>query len=101
MHDLRHWSRPLPRSILQIMESERLIVMLDPATDDILSVCTGPAGDGKCPLADAPPYVCEGLHLVGARGTPAHSSSFIVDEMVPGRCPLAWIDESAAAPQGR
>jgi hypothetical protein len=68
--------------------------MLDPATDDILSVCTGPADDGKCPLADAPPHICQGLHLVGVRGTPEQGSSFTVVEMVPGRCPLAWIDEA-------
>lgn len=27
--------------------------------------------------------------------------SFTVDEMLPGRCPLAWIDEAAGAPEGR
>jgi hypothetical protein len=42
---------------------EQQIVMLDPATDDVLSVCSGPAADGRCPVADAPPYVCAGLHL--------------------------------------
>lgn len=70
------------------METERF-VMLDPATDDILSLCSGPADDGACPLAEAPPYVCQGLHLVGGRDTPRQDHWFTVAEMVPGRCPLA------------
>jgi hypothetical protein len=77
-----------------------LFVMLDPATDDILSVCAGPADDGKCQLVDAPPYVCQGLQLVGVDRMPERGSSFIVDEMVPGRCPLAWIDGAVAAHDG-
>ena len=76
------------------MEPERLFVMLDPATDQVISVCEGPAEDGRCPRTDVPPYLCRGLHLVGARGTPEHGISFTVTDMVPGRCPLAWIDEA-------
>lgn len=70
--------------------------MLDPATDNILSVCAGPSEDGKCPVADAPPYICQGLHLVGVRGTEAQRISFTVKEMIPGRCPLTTIDEPVA-----
>jgi hypothetical protein len=33
-------------------------------------------------------------HLVGDRGTPEYRLSFTVNEMAPGRCPLAWIDEA-------
>jgi phosphomannomutase len=54
-------SRPHGRAM-----KEQQIVTLDPATDDVLSVCSGPAADGRCPVADAPPYVCAGLHLVDA-----------------------------------
>ena len=75
------------------MEPDRLFVMLDPATDQVLSVCEGPTETGRCARAEAPPYVCQGLRLVGARGTPENSVSFTVNETVPGRCPLAWIDE--------
>ena len=67
--------------------------MFDPATDAILSLRAGPADDGKCPQADTPPYLCQGLALVGTRGTPLRHSSFTVGEMVPGRCPLSSIDE--------
>jgi len=35
------------------------------------------------------------LHLVGASDTPEYWLSFTIDKMVPGRCPLAWIDEAA------
>jgi len=76
------------------MEPDRLFVMLDPATDQIVSVCGGPTEDGRCPQADTPPYVCAGLHLVGAQGTPEQSVSLTVTEMLPGRCPLAFIDEA-------
>jgi len=76
------------------MEPERLFVMLDPATDQIVSMCEGPTEDGRCPRTNEPPYLCQGLHLVGARGTPEQGLSFTVNEMVPGRCPLAWIDEA-------
>jgi hypothetical protein len=75
------------------MESPRRFVMLDPATDAILSLCSGPADDGKCPLTDTPPYLCQGLHLVHAHGSLQQHNSFTVGEMVPGRCPLTSIDE--------
>ncbi len=74
------------------MEPDRLFVMLDPATDQIVSMCEGPTDDGRCPRTDTPPYLCQGLHLVGARGTPEFRVSMTVTEMVPGRCPLAFID---------
>jgi hypothetical protein len=79
------------------VEQERVFVMLDPATDDILSVCAGPSEDDKCPVADAPPYICQGLHLVGVRGAQAERVSFTVKEMIPGRCPLSVIDDPMAA----
>jgi hypothetical protein len=75
------------------MESQRRFVMLDPATDDIISLCSGPADDGRSPLADAPPYLCQGLRLVGVRGASQQRSAFTVGEMVAGRCPLASTDE--------
>ena len=81
------------------MELNRVFVMTDPATDSILSLCAGPTHDGRCPQADSPPYVCEGLHLVGVGGTPERSASFTVRKTAPGRCPLAWVDEPPFAPQ--
>jgi hypothetical protein len=80
-------------SILSVMESQRRFVMLDPATDDVLSLCSGWADDGRCRLADAPPYLCEGLRLVGVGGASHRRSSRTVGETVPGRCPLASMDE--------
>jgi hypothetical protein len=76
------------------METTRTFVMTDPATDQVLWVCSGAAPDGRCPHADQPPYICQGLRLTATRGTTHDGTSFTVDEMVPGRCPAAWIDQS-------
>ena len=62
--------------------------MLDPATDQVLDECSGPTPDGRCPVADSPPYICAGLHLVGVGGTPGQDVSLTVVKMEPGRCPL-------------
>jgi hypothetical protein len=78
------------------MEPDRLLLMLDPTTDQIISECEGPTEEGRCPRADTPPYVCQGLRVVGAQGTAEYWLSFTVDKMVPGRCPLAWIDEATS-----
>lgn len=78
-------SRPHARA----MKAQQ-IVMLDPATDDVLSVCTGPAADGRCPVADEPPYVCAGLHLVDA-ATPGEERWLSGVELEPGRCPLVEV----------
>ena len=61
--------------------------MLDPATDQMLDECDGPTVDGRCPVADTPPYICAGLHLVGAEEA-GHAVSLTVTRMEPGRCPL-------------
>jgi hypothetical protein len=71
------------------MELNRVFVMTDPASDSVLSLCAGPTDDGKCPQADSPSYLCEGLHLVSAGGAGERSISFTVTETAPGRCPLA------------
>ncbi len=63
--------------------------MLDPATDDVLAECSGPTVDGRCPVSDAPPYMCAGLHLVGTPGTGGRGVSLTVTTMQPGRCPLS------------
>ena len=52
--------------------------MLDPATDDVLAECSGPTADGRCPVSDAPPYTCTGLHLVGTPGTGGRGVSLTV-----------------------
>jgi hypothetical protein len=62
--------------------------MLDPATGQLLDECNGPTGDGRCPVADEPPYICAGLHLVGVVGAPSQDVSLTVVRMEPGRCPL-------------
>jgi hypothetical protein len=75
------------------MESTRTLVMTDPVTDQVLWVCSGAAEDGRCPHADRPPYVCQGLRVVATHGTRRDGASFTVDEMVPGWCPAAWIGQ--------
>jgi hypothetical protein len=74
------------------MEAERTFAMTDPVTDQLLWVCSGAATDGRCPHADKPPYVCQGLRVVATHGTRHDGTSFIVGEMAPGRCPAASID---------
>jgi hypothetical protein len=75
------------------MESGRTFVLTDPATDQVLWACSGAAADGRCPHAEKPPYVCQGLRVVAARRTGHDGLAFTVDETVPGRCPAAWINE--------
>jgi hypothetical protein len=62
--------------------------MLDPATGQLLNECNGPTADGRCPVADGPPYICAGLHLVGVGGAPTQDVALTVVSMEPGRCPL-------------
>lgn len=73
------------------MEKERRFVMVDPATDQVLWVCSGPNGEGRCPVAEAPLYVCQGLRLVAASGTRHDGISVSVDKTVAGHCPAAEI----------
>jgi hypothetical protein len=75
--------------MLRGMDTDRPIVMLDPATDEVLAECSGPSTDGRCPVSDTPPYLCAGLRLVGTTGADEHSVSLTVTSMEPGRCPLA------------
>ena len=82
------------------MQAKGTFVMTDPATDQVLWVCSGAAEDGRCPYADRPPYVCQGLRLTATNGTAHDGTSFTVDEMKPGRCPAAWIDAPESI-QGR
>lgn len=77
------------------MEKDRRFVMLDPATDQVLDECVGPTVDGRCPVADTPPYICAGLHLVGVGGETAHALSLTVTKMEPGRCPLFVREEGS------
>ncbi len=81
------------------MSTERLFVMLDPATDEVLAECSGPTIDGRCPATDAPPYTCAGLHLVGTTGTDDEDVSLTVMSMTPGRCPLAVAGGETSDPQ--
>jgi len=70
------------------MENDRPFVMVDPATDEVLAQCNGPAADGRCPVSDDPPYLCAGLRLVGTAGNDRYGVSLTVSTMEPGRCPL-------------
>ena len=72
------------------MKRDRSFLMLDPATDEVLAECAGPDADGRCPVSDRPPYVCEGLRLVTRADGPENGATFIVTEMRPGRCPVAF-----------
>ena len=87
--DLRLLWRLRMGGTLLSMDRDSSIVMLDPATDEVLAECSGPDADGRCPVSDRPPYLCAGLHLVGTVGSPAHEVSVTVTTMEPGRCPLA------------
>ena len=72
------------------MKRDRSIVMLDPVTDEVLAECAGPDADGRCPVSDRPPYVCAGLRLVTREEGPEDGATFLVTDMQPGRCPLAF-----------
>lgn len=69
------------------METQTRFVMVDPATDQVLWVCSGPNIEGHCPIAEKPPYVCQGLRLVAASGTRHDGSSMVVEKTTPGHCP--------------
>ena len=73
------------------MDAERRFVMVDPVTDQVLWVCSGATPEGRCPFADTPPDVCQGLRLVAASGTHHDSSSVLVEKTVPGRFPALEI----------
>jgi hypothetical protein len=77
------------------MNTDESLVMLDPATDEVLAECSGPTVDGRCPVSDAPPYICAGLHVVGTTGTDGRGVSLTVTTMQPGRCPIAVADGRA------
>jgi hypothetical protein len=72
---------------------DRLFLMTDPATHKVVSMCTGPDADGRCPRASEPPYDCVGLRVVPAAGSGADGLPFTVTASADGRCPLAWLDE--------
>jgi hypothetical protein len=69
--------------------------MLDPATDQVLDECDGPTVDGRCPVAESPPYICAGLHLVSVGEEAGLGVSLTVTRMEPGRCPL-FVREGAS-----
>jgi hypothetical protein len=73
-----------------VMKRDRSIVMIDPVTDEVLAECAGPDADGRCPVSERPPYVCAGLRLVTREEGPEGGATFLVTDMQPGRCPLAF-----------
>jgi hypothetical protein len=80
---------PAARPDARLMKEEATFVMADPATDQVLWACSGPTAEGRCAIAERPPYVCQGLRLVAAHYTGRDGSSFVVDRITPGRCPAA------------
>ena len=69
------------------MENEPRFVMVDPATDQVLFVCSGANSEGHCPISEKPPYVCQGLRLVAPSGTHHDGRSMVVEKTVAGHCP--------------
>jgi len=74
--------------------------MTDPATDQVLWVCAGAAADGRCPLAEKPPYVSGSAggrhlrnatrrHVVHRRGDGAWTLPGSLDQRVVGTEPPA------------
>jgi hypothetical protein len=78
------------------MDHDHTFVMLDPTTDQVLAECDGPDASGRRPMADRPPYICAGLHLIGT-GDGSGRGSFMVTKMEPGRCPIAVVNEPRAS----
>lgn len=72
-------------------ESTPRFVAVDPVTDQVLWVCSGPNAEGHCPVAEEPPYVCQGLKLVAAEGTKRDGASFVVQRTAKGRCPVVGL----------
>jgi hypothetical protein len=62
-------------------------VAVDPVTDQVLWVCSGPTSAGRCEIAEEPPYVCQGLRLLAAAGTDHNGHSMVVEQPIAGRCP--------------
>jgi hypothetical protein len=77
------------------MDHDHTFVMLDPTTDQVLAECDGPDVRGRCPMADRPPYICAGLHLIGIGDGSGHGE-FTVTKMEPGRCPIAAVNQPRA-----
>ena len=72
---------------------DRLFQIVDPVTNKLVDICTGPTPIGGCPRADTPPYDCIGLRVVPMRGTLADGLPFTATSARNGRCPLAWVDD--------
>ena len=81
------------------MDHDHTFVMLDPTTDQVLAECDGPDASGRCPMADRPPYICAGLHLIGT-GNGSRHRSLMVTKMEPGRCPIAVVKTSREPQDG-
>jgi hypothetical protein len=69
------------------MDEQARFVGVDPVTNEVLWVCSGANAQGHCPLAEKPPYVCQGLRLVAAGGTDRDGEWLYIDKPEPGRCP--------------
>jgi hypothetical protein len=70
------------------MELKTAFVMVDPATDQVLCVCSGPTAVGSCPVAERPTICLPGTPA-GRHAEGAAISSYIIDHAEPGRCPAA------------
>ncbi len=77
------------------MGEKPTFVAVDPVTDQVLWVCSGPNAAGHCPIAEEPPYVCQGLKVVATQGTKRDGASFVVQRTVKGHCPVVGLVPSA------
>lgn len=74
------------------MDKQPRFVAVDPVTDQVLWVCSGATAEGRCPVAEQPPYVCQGLRLVAAAGSDHVGESMLVEKPRPNHCPALDID---------
>ncbi len=77
-------------------QHERLFLMTDPVTHQVVGMCTGPDTSGRCPRAEKPPYDCVGLRVIPSVGSDADGLPFTVSAPPDGRCPFAWMEEREA-----
>lgn len=71
--------------------SDRLVLILDPATRMLTGYCRGPGPDGRCSLNGGTEVPCGDQRIVAAHGTDADGMSFTVLGRVYPHCPIAWL----------
>jgi hypothetical protein len=77
---------------------ERLFLLIDPKSREVMGTCAGPAADGACPNAYAGHIPCERTKVLPMRGTVADGIPFSVVGDDWAGCPLAWVSEPVEPP---